>query len=303
MLVNYSSSSEDESEALDHVTKRRPSWNNDDRLSKKAKPNAPIPRERHKCNDLESLSASGKNDQTKESNAESEKTLSRLPLPDSLLGMFPEDDVDSETEGSSRHGGRIRTFKHERGNWATLVYFSYAPEEEFLELLEEMLAVAASHGVSLTRAEDFHLSLSQTVVLRHHWIQPFMQSLRTDLKHCRRFMCLAEKLRVYSNAEKTRTFLGMEVSTGHAQLLQLMTTIDGTMEKFSLETFYKNPSFHISLAWCVGDLADHIRSSCLQKLQGLVDSGSCEDGRFQLRLDCQELVCKSGNKTFSFPLC
>lgn len=303
MLVNYSSSSEDESEAQDHVTKRRLSWNHDDRQSKKAKSNAPIPRERHICNDLESLTATGPNDQSKESNAKTEQTLSKLPLPDSLLDMFPGEDEDTETEGSSRHGGRIRTFKHERGNWATLVYFSYLPEEEFLELLDEMLAVAAAHGISLTRAEDFHLSLSQTVVLRHHWIQPFMQSLRTDLKHCRRFSCLAEKLRVYSNAEKTRTFLGMEVSTGHAQLLQLMTTVDGTMEKFSLESFYKNPSFHISLAWCVGDCADHIRSSCLQKLQGLVDCGTGEEGRFQLRMDCQELLCKSGNKTFSFPLC
>lgn len=35
--------------------------------------------------------------------------------------MFPED-MDSQTEDSSLHGGRIRSFKHERGNWATYVY-------------------------------------------------------------------------------------------------------------------------------------------------------------------------------------
>lgn len=35
--------------------------------------------------------------------------------------MFPEE-VDSQTEDSDLHGGRIRSFKHERGNWATYVY-------------------------------------------------------------------------------------------------------------------------------------------------------------------------------------
>lgn len=45
----------------------------------------------------------------------------RLPLPGCLLTMFPEEQ-DSQTEERSLHGGRIRSFKHERGNWATYVY-------------------------------------------------------------------------------------------------------------------------------------------------------------------------------------
>uniref|UniRef100_A0A3B4TD98 U6 snRNA phosphodiesterase 1 n=1 Tax=Seriola dumerili TaxID=41447 RepID=A0A3B4TD98_SERDU len=109
----------------------------------------------------------------------------KLPLPGCLLAMFP-DEVDTQTEDSSLHGGRVRSFKHERGNWATYVYLPYHPEEEFRELLEELLSAARAHGVDLTPQEEFHLSLSQTVVLRHHWIQPFTQSLRADLAHCKR---------------------------------------------------------------------------------------------------------------------
>lgn len=60
------------------------------------------------------------------------------------------------------------------------------PEEEFGELLEELLSGAKARGVVLSAQEEFHLSLSQTVVLRHHWIQPFTQSLRTGLAHCKR---------------------------------------------------------------------------------------------------------------------
>lgn len=46
----------------------------------------------------------------------------RLPVPSCLLSMFPDDDDEALTEDSSLHGGRIRSFKHERGNWATYVY-------------------------------------------------------------------------------------------------------------------------------------------------------------------------------------
>lgn len=60
------------------------------------------------------------------------------------------------------------------------------PEDVFLELLDELEVCAAARGVALTRVEDFHVSLSQTVVLRHHWIQPFVQSLRSALATCTR---------------------------------------------------------------------------------------------------------------------
>lgn len=130
--------------------------------------------------------------------------------------MFP-DEVDSQTEDSSLHGGRIRSFKHERGNWASYVYFpckavtvyskrpvneahvlishlvpallsvsSDHPEEEFGELLDGILSAACARGVVLTVQDEFHLSLSQTVVLRHHWIQPFTQSLKSSLTGCKR---------------------------------------------------------------------------------------------------------------------
>lgn len=223
---------------------------------------------------------------------------SKLPLPGCLLSMFPEE-VDSQTEDPSLHGGRIRSFKHERGNWATYVYLPYHPEDEFVELLEELLAIAKTHAVVLNPQEEFHLSVSQTVVLRHHWIQPFTQSLRKGLLNCRRFVCTAERLKVYCNAERTRTFLGLEVCTGHAQLLDLVQTVDKTMSEFGLDTFYEKPSFHVSLAWCVGDLIGKM-NTCVQELQRVVEDK--EEDPFLLNLDCTELRCRTGNKTFSFPL-
>ncbi|KAI4893373.1 hypothetical protein NFI96_004759 [Prochilodus magdalenae] len=224
---------------------------------------------------------------------------SRLPLPVSLLDMF-EDSEEQHVDDCSQHGGRLRSFQHERGNWATHVYLPYEPDDVFLELLEELRVGAEAHGVFLTLAEEFHVSVSRTVILRHHWIQPFVQSLRTGLAQCRRFVCLAGKLKVYTNDERTRTFLGMEISTGHVQLLEAAKTVDKTMEEFNLGTFYKDPSFHVSLAWCVGDLAEKLQGTCLSELQLLVDGH--EDGPFQIRLNCNELRCKTGNKVFLLPL-
>ncbi|KAL0968240.1 hypothetical protein UPYG_G00264210 [Umbra pygmaea] len=278
MLVSYSSSSEEETEnvLLKGVPKRL-RRHEDNLLRKKLKAEDHIAKAR-----------------------EEDVSNTRLPLPSSVLDMF-RDHENPQTEDRGAHGGRIRSFKHERGNWATYVYFQYIPEEGFLELLDEMTKVAASHGISLSHAHEFHLSLSKTVVLKHHWIQPFIRSLRTCLAHVKRFVCSAEKLKVYSNDDRTRTFLAMEVSTGQAQLLQLMKAVDSTMEEFTLDTFYKNPSFHISLAWCVGDWTKHIQKECLQEMQSLLECH--EEGPFTLTLDCQELRFKSGNKTFSFPLC
>uniref|UniRef100_UPI0037E845F8 U6 snRNA phosphodiesterase 1 isoform X1 n=2 Tax=Semicossyphus pulcher TaxID=241346 RepID=UPI0037E845F8 len=223
---------------------------------------------------------------------------SRLPLPGCLSVMFP-DELDSQTEESALHGGRIRSFKHERGSWATYVYLPYYPEEEFRVLLEDLLLAARARGVVLSPQEEFHLSLSQTVVLRHHWIQNFTQSLRDGLVHCKRFLCSARKLRIYCNAEGTRTFLGMEVYAGQAQLLELVQAVDRTMTEFRLDTFYKDPSFHVSLAWCVGDVTEQMKEG-IQELQSLVDDH--EEGPYLLSLDCMEVYCRTGNKTFRFPL-
>ncbi|XP_028304596.1 U6 snRNA phosphodiesterase 1 [Gouania willdenowi] len=235
---------------------------------------------------------------TKKAKTERDVTNSRLPLPGCLLSMFP-DDEDAHTEDSTLHSGRIRSFKHERGNWATYVYLPYHAEEEFAERLEELLSAAAAHGVEMKQQQEFHLSLSQTVVLKHHWIQPFTQSLRKSLSRWERFVCTAGRLKVYCNEERTRTFLGMESSTGHTELLDLVQVVDRTMTEFCLQTFYENPSFHISLAWCVGDKSVQMKE-CLRKLQSLSDEH--EEGAFLLRLDCEEVRCRTGNKTFRFPL-
>ncbi|XP_036997365.2 U6 snRNA phosphodiesterase 1 [Artibeus jamaicensis] len=223
----------------------------------------------------------------------------RLPVPDSVLHMFagieegPEDD-------SAKHGGRVRTFPHERGNWATHVYIPYEAGEEFLDLLDEVLPHAQKYVPRLVRMEAFHLSLSQSVVLRHHWILPFVQALKDRMASRQRFCFTANRVKIYTNQEKTRTFVGLEVTSGHAQFLDLVSEVDRVMEDFDLTTFYQDPSFHVSLAWCVGDARLQLEGQCLKELQELVDQ--FEDSEMLLRVHAEQVRCKSGNKFFSMPL-
>uniref|UniRef100_A0A1A8A1V6 U6 snRNA phosphodiesterase 1 n=1 Tax=Nothobranchius furzeri TaxID=105023 RepID=A0A1A8A1V6_NOTFU len=219
MLVGYSSSSEDDGEAGSEAeatkTRRRSSQksvNNEDESS------VDFPtKKKAKLKDL--------------------ALKTRLPVPGCLLDMFPDEDAP-QTEDSSLHGGRIRSFKHERGNWATYVYFPYHPEEEFESLMEELLLLSQTRGLVLTLQEEFHLSLSQTVVLRHHWIQPFAQSLRRSLSHCKRFLCSAERLKVYCNAEKTRWSL--------LSLHYIFTSLFFMyIEKLRHNTDSPNPNFYL----------------------------------------------------------
>ncbi|XP_019361458.1 PREDICTED: U6 snRNA phosphodiesterase [Gavialis gangeticus] len=226
-------------------------------------------------------------------------TASRLPVPSSVLNMF-RDQEEEVVDDSTKHGGRVRNFPHVRGNWTTYVYMPYEASEDFLELLELLISHARTYAVSLTAMEEFHISLSQSVVLRYHWITPFVQSLKEYLATAYRFFCTVDQVKVYTNQNKTRTFVGLEVSSGHPQLLELVSGVDRVMEEFDLPTFYKNPSFHISLAWCVGDLTDRLEGQCLQKLQEIVDG--FEDSAFLLRIQWEQIRCKSGNKLFSFPL-
>ena len=45
----------------------------------------------------------------------------KLPVPDSVLDMFPGTE-GWPADGSAKHGGQVLTFPHKRGNWAAHIY-------------------------------------------------------------------------------------------------------------------------------------------------------------------------------------
>lgn len=56
----------------------------------------------------------------------------------------------------------------------------------FLSTVDCILQLFKKNGYNLEICEDFHVSLSRTVVLRHHWIEGFTSSLRKQMNDIQR---------------------------------------------------------------------------------------------------------------------
>ncbi|KAG8437253.1 hypothetical protein GDO86_008091 [Hymenochirus boettgeri] len=83
-------------------------------------------------------------------------------------------------------------------------------------------------------------------------------------------------------------------------LLGIVSEVDLSLKEFNLKTFYEDPSFHVSLAWCVGDKAGQLEGSGLLELQDVLDR--FEDSDALTRFCVEEIHCKAGNKSFCIPL-
>ena len=103
-----------------------------------------------------------------------------------------------------------------------------------------------------------------------------------------------------TNDDKTRTFVGLEATSGVKDLQKLTTNVDYCFSEYKLPVFYYPPSFHVSLGWCLGDMRSQIRAR-LQKLElKLVDI--LEDDGDLGRFCVKNVHCKTGNKIFQFKL-
>ena len=221
-------------------------------------------------------------------------TSADIPLPASINAMFNERDVEMVHDDPTLHQGRIRAFGHEPNNWASYVYIDLQDCD-----LDEAKNFIVKE-LDLEPIEHHHLSISRVVSLRHHWIEPFIQSLKSQLEHNKSFYISLDKLQVYSNDDRTRTFVGLEASVGNKELQKLTYSVDKCLKEYNLPSFYYPPSFHVSLGWCLGDMRAVIRQK-LQKIElKLVDILDDDDdlGRFVVK----SINCKSGNKIFEMKL-
>lgn len=61
----------------------------------------------------------------------------------------------------------------------------------FLDAVNTLIKLFQHNGVKLSICDDFHVSLTRTIVLRHHWIEGFIASIKKQLSDFKRFLkCL-----------------------------------------------------------------------------------------------------------------
>lgn len=210
----------------------------------------------------------------------------RFPVPE----IFGKNVKNKMVHKEQDKNGKIRNFPHEPGIWATYVYLPVDPFSEFLNYLETLKEFLEPLNVNL--ADDFHISLTRTVVLRHHWIHGFTEAVRKRLSDFYSFEINLRGLKVYTNEEKTRTFLSITVEEGIENLSSVVSELDFCLKEYKLRPFYKNPSFHLSLLWCSGDKYNEINDA--------ISNFPEELKTFNFFVKATHCICTCGNKNFQF---
>jgi len=217
-----------------------------------------------------------------------ESPLGSVPLPKAINEMFQQE--EEVVDDPALHEGRSRSFAHQANSWATYIYLDVKAFD--LEDARDLLL----KELDLEPIPNPHLSLSKVVSLRHHWLPPLTASLQNSLSQERKFYLGLDKLQVYVNEECSRTFVGLTAGAGWGQLTRLTKRVDTALQEYNLPPFYRPPSFHCSLAWCLGDR----RASIIPRLQKL--SLKMVDCLEEDAILVDAVHCKAGNKHFSFKL-
>ncbi|XP_055375343.1 U6 snRNA phosphodiesterase 1 isoform X2 [Condylostylus longicornis] len=215
------------------------------------------------------------------------KCKRKLPIPE-FMTKSRKTQEESVIDRPDEHDGRKRTFAHVRGNWASLVYIG-----DLQETIQDMFK-----SINFKYSTEIHISLTKTLVLHHHWITSFSQAVLEFSKTQPIFEIRFNSLGIYTNEEKTRTFIGLTVDlTGSTKIKELTNGIDSILEDYRLEKFYSKPLFHASILWCVGNHKEFLENKSYE-LQQLFDKCfEIEPQKFLVVIE--KIHIKIGNKYYN----
>ncbi|XP_063704274.1 U6 snRNA phosphodiesterase 1 [Culicoides brevitarsis] len=221
----------------------------------------------------------------------------KLPVPSFLTTKTPK--TDDPPDNPNEHQGRQRSIKHERGIWATFLYIPVPAFDFFEETQQQIIKFLekSSRKLKIEIIEDLHVSVTKLLILKHHWIESFIDTISEKIRDLPRFKINFSEIEVYCNEEKTRTFIGIKI-IDVVQLLKVTEALDECLTEFKLPKYYEDPSFHVSILWCLGDQKEFFEQKKAE-LQQIFDKSMAES-TFQASVN--ELLCKCGNRSYKFPL-
>ncbi|XP_011307129.1 U6 snRNA phosphodiesterase [Fopius arisanus] len=246
---------------------------------------------------IEEYSSSSEDEKESSETVEKKIKLNSLPLPKFTPVRVGLQDREVVLDNPGDHHGRIRSFGHERGNWATLVYAEYEPSEVLVSWMKSVNVTIPS-GILIFN--DCHLSFSRTLVLKYHWIESFIESLRDLTRSTLKFTLQITNVNVYCNEERTRTFIALECQPLDQTLSQYMISLNKLLSEYQLPPFYKEASYHISFLWLLGDKEDDLRKLIPGLNESLSDilSKNFENSYITV----ENIHCKVGNKLYKWVL-
>lgn len=122
-------------------------------------------------------------------------------LPNLLVNEDCQEKMNDEDD-PVLHDGKIRAIKHERGNWATFIY-APVPTEDLIGKIQqeivEFLDRETGLKVQKINASSVHISLTKLLILRHHWIDAFVDKVTQRIEDVKRLVDLNDSLRMSLN--------------------------------------------------------------------------------------------------------
>jgi hypothetical protein len=213
------------------------------------------------------------------------------------------------------HQGRIRSFPHVEGQFATHVYveIDQPRDEKTVKLLADLCQLLQSSVTGLERIfsseadsePSMHLSLSRTVPITSIQIHSLLNGLRHGFnkmkKSSKLHLTVGSGAQVLVNDEGTRTFVALKVvekkypvtnQSSNKSETSVRKWIDIVSKVFllhGLPEYYDNPCIHTSIAWCVGNSQRSELENLLLKYNKLVESISWS-------VCVSRVLCKIGKK-------
>ncbi|KAL1395574.1 hypothetical protein pipiens_011154 [Culex pipiens pipiens] len=205
-----------------------------------------------------------------------------LPSSKKLLRVEAATTEEPVEDDPTKHQGRVRSFAHERGIWASYVYVDYNDVEPLNDLQQQIIDKASKD-------------------LRLHNITAFVENIRNAVSGFKRFTVLPSNIAIYVNEEQTRTFLAVKIAeTSFVSLEQLVDALDGCMREYKLPVFYQERSFHVSILWTLGNQREKLER-VLPELDELFNA-IYEEEYCDMNVNVKRLHLKCGNKFYDFGL-
>ncbi|KAJ3739408.1 hypothetical protein DFH05DRAFT_1407242 [Lentinula detonsa] len=182
----------------------------------------------------------------------------KLPsLSPSLIVQTPKDDP-------ALHQGRIRTTPHVDGQWASHVFVSIKVEKRsaMYNLVLDALKAAKNIEPALHDFSEFdekrsdeyldlHVSLSRPIYLWTHQRDDLKREIKSLAEKSNSFKISFTTFSVLTNDEETRTFLALDVGSGHHELKSLSDGLLPFIANLRQKEYYAEPHFHASIAWAL----------------------------------------------------
>lgn len=168
--------------------------------------------------------------------------------------------------------------------------------------LGELLNEVKEQFHDVLSVKDTHVSLSRLLILKHHWIESFLQTFKNEFRGQELGFQLeldhSENVKFLSNDEKTRYFACVLVNPECRKILaKIILKVDKCLEAFNLPCYYSDRDLiHLSVLWKTIEFTEAEKELITMKFkQFLIDKRPPS-------LLVDKIMCKTGNKLFAISI-